>query len=198
MPAGHRPRALQDGHRAFPVAAVGRAAVRSWRSSSRSIMSPVIDACAPWPVAPVGGVWLAALAHLVLAAAVVASPRRAVATAHLTPRAPRRGNACATAMSKRRLVLRRMISRRSASCLTASRAASSSVMRQASWRRAATRCANVGCAGLRRRLAAAAADRPGASRGERPQTHTGTSGGQMQPRRSAAMNRLTMRSSSEW
>ena len=35
-------------------------------------------------------------------------------------------------------------------------------------------------------------------RGFRPQTQTGSSGGQTQPRRSAWKNRLTMRSSSEW
>jgi len=38
----------------------------------------------------------------------------------------------------------------------------------------------------------------GARRGEWPHTQTGTSGGQTQPRRSACMKRLTMRSSSEW
>ena len=38
----------------------------------------------------------------------------------------------------------------------------------------------------------------GARRGERPHTQTGASGGQMQPRRSCWMKRLTMRSSSEW
>ena len=36
------------------------------------------------------------------------------------------------------------------------------------------------------------------SRGERPQTQTGSSGGQMQPLRSASRNRFTIRSSSEW
>jgi hypothetical protein len=35
-------------------------------------------------------------------------------------------------------------------------------------------------------------------RGLRPQTQIGTSGGHTQPRRSLAMKRLTMRSSSEW
>src|SRR5262249_54495241 len=38
----------------------------------------------------------------------------------------------------------------------------------------------------------------GARRAALPQTHTGRSGGQVQPRRSAATNRFTMRSSNEW